>query len=180
MEMKRIWKISFIILIVTILSFFILCQINIVEASNFVVQANAEKNLNIKKDTSNVYYKIEKISDDDEDEEDEEENLWTFGNIIAGADNFLDNGQEQVENETTINDDTLNDTNALIYNLLFGIGVVLAVIIGGVLGIKFMIASAEEKADIKNAMIPYIIGCIVIFGAFAIWKIAVNLLQATI
>ena len=48
-------------------------------------------------------------------------------------------------------------------------------IIAGILGIKFMIGSAEEKAQIKDALIPFVIGCIVIFGAFGIWKIFVTM-----
>ena len=50
-------------------------------------------------------------------------------------------------------------------------------IIGTVLGIKFMVASAEDKAEVKKALVPYIIGCAVIFGAFTIWNIAVNIGQ---
>ena len=38
-----------------------------------------------------------------------------------------------------------------------------------------MIGSAEEKAQIKDALIPFIIGCIIVFGAFGIWKIFVNI-----
>ncbi len=48
------------------------------------------------------------------------------------------------------------------------VGAVVAVIILLVLGIKYMMGSAEEKADYKKSMIPYVIGAIVIFGAPAI------------
>lgn len=41
-----------------------------------------------------------------------------------------------------------------------------------------MVASAEDKAKVKEALIPYIVGCIVIFGAFTIWSIAVNMGQS--
>lgn len=50
-------------------------------------------------------------------------------------------------------------------------------IVGTILGIQFMIASAEEKAKVKETLVPYIVGCIVIFGAFTIWSIVVNLGQ---
>ena len=36
----------------------------------------------------------------------------------------------------------------------------------------------EEKAEIKTMLIPYIIGCVVVFGAFTIWKIVVDILQS--
>lgn len=59
-----------------------------------------------------------------------------------------------------------------IYNVLLIIGIAVSVIISGIMGIRIMIGSAEEKAQIKEQMIPYVIGCGVMFGAFAIWKIA--------
>ncbi len=48
------------------------------------------------------------------------------------------------------------------------VGALVAVVILLVLGIKYMVASAEEKADYKKSMIPYIVGAILIFGASAI------------
>lgn len=84
---------------------------------------------------------------------------------ISGADSFLSKGNSQ------INNDKIKETRDTIYNVLFGIGVALTVLIGAILGIKFMLASAEDKAKIKEALVPYIVGCIVIYGAFGIWKI---------
>ena len=45
------------------------------------------------------------------------------------------------------------------------VGVVLAVIILMVIGIKYMMGSAEEKAEYKKTMIPYLVGAILIFAA---------------
>ena len=64
----------------------------------------------------------------------------------------------------------------MLYNALLIIGIIIAVIVGTILGIKFMIGSVEEKADIKKLLIPYIVGCIVVFGAFGIWKLVVTIL----
>lgn len=47
-------------------------------------------------------------------------------------------------------------------------GVVIAVIILMILGIKYMMGSAEEKAEYKKTMIPYIVGAILIFAASTI------------
>ena len=52
-----------------------------------------------------------------------------------------------------------------------------AVLTGAIRGIKYMLGSVEEKADIKGLLIPYIAGCVIIFGSFAIWKLIVTLLQ---
>ena len=48
------------------------------------------------------------------------------------------------------------------------VGVVVAVVILMVLGIKYMMGSAEEKAEYKKTMMPYIIGAVLIFGATTI------------
>ena len=40
-----------------------------------------------------------------------------------------------------------------------------------------MIASTEERANIKQNMIPYIIGTVVILGALSIWKFLVDFLD---
>lgn len=48
---------------------------------------------------------------------------------------------------------------------------------GTFIGIQFIVASAEDKAKLKESLVPYIVGCIVIFGAFTIWSVVVNLGQ---
>lgn len=52
-----------------------------------------------------------------------------------------------------------------IIGILQTVGVVLSVVILVILGIKYMMGSAEEKADYKKTMIPYIIGAACIFLA---------------
>ena len=48
---------------------------------------------------------------------------------------------------------------------LQAIGNIVAVAILVVLGIKYMMGSAEEKAEYKKTMIPYVIGAVLIFAA---------------
>lgn len=62
-----------------------------------------------------------------------------------------------------------------LYNLFLMAGIVIAVIIGAFLGIKFMTEGVEGKAKIKEALIPFCIGCVVIFGGFGIWKVAMHI-----
>lgn len=47
-------------------------------------------------------------------------------------------------------------------------GVVVAVVILLVLGIKYMMGSAEEKAEYKKSMLPYLIGALILFAASTI------------
>ena len=38
--------------------------------------------------------------------------------------------------------------------------------------------AASKKAEVKKSLIPYVAGCVVVFGAFTIWKIIVTILQS--
>jgi len=66
----------------------------------------------------------------------------------------------------------------IIFNVLLIIGIVIAVIWGMFIAIKFITGSVEEKAEVKKTLIPYVAGCVVLFGAFTIWKIVVTILQS--
>ena len=95
------------------------------------------------------------------------ESIWS--RIFSGGKNFVQDAEPMLKSEE------VRDISNTIYDVLFYIGMSISVIIGSVLGIKIILASAEEKAKIKEQLIPYIIGCFVIFGSFGIWKIAMKL-----
>ena len=80
----------------------------------------------------------------------------------------------------TIDEAQLKETSNFMYKLLMAIGIVVMLIVGTIIGIQFMVASAEDKAKVKEALVPYIVGCVVIFGAFTIWSIVVNLGQEVV
>ena len=54
------------------------------------------------------------------------------------------------------------------------IAIVVAVIVLLVLGIKYMVGSASEKAEYKRTMIPYLVGAVLAFGAGAIAQVIIN------
>ena len=60
---------------------------------------------------------------------------------------------------------TIQNVGVKIMNIVNAVGVVIAVVILSVLGIKYMMGSASEKAEYKKTMIPYIVGAIFIFAA---------------
>ncbi len=95
-------------------------------------------------------------------------------NLIGSGDNFISTGENQT---TPINDTNMRDLSNDLYNILLVVGIVIALIIGMILGIQFMTGSVEQKAKVKDSLIPYVAGCVVIFGAFGIWKLVVTLMQ---
>lgn len=51
-----------------------------------------------------------------------------------------------------------------IFSLIRYVGSGLSIIVCMSLGIKYMVSSVEDKADIKKKAIPVVIGCIIIFA----------------
>lgn len=101
----------------------------------------------------------------------------SISDIFTKADDFITKGQSSTKKG--ISEDTIQDMSKILYNTLLIIGIVVAIIIGIMIGIKFMTGSIEEKAKVKETLIAYVAGCVVVFGAFTIWKIVVTILQSS-
>lgn len=91
--------------------------------------------------------------------------------MFQAADDFLSKGRSPT---TVIDEAKVKTTSNTIYKWLMTIAICVAVIIGAVLGVQFVMSSVEGKAKIQEALVPYIIGCMVVFGSFFIWKTLVN------
>ena len=61
--------------------------------------------------------------------------------------------------------DGIQKVGSKIMGIVQVVGTITSVVILVVLGIKYMMGSAEEKAEYKKTMIPYVIGAILIFAA---------------
>ncbi len=85
-----------------------------------------------------------------------------------------------VEVVVPFDDEGMKSSLSDIFNTLALIGSAITVIVGGIIGIQFMLASAEDKAKIKESMIPYVIGAFVVFGAFGIWRLVVTVLDTVV
>lgn len=96
----------------------------------------------------------------------------SISEVLKGGQSFIDKGNK---GDTPIGKDEIKDLSNTIYNILLILGIVIAAIIGTILGIQFITGSVEQKAKVKDSLIPFVIGCVVIFGAFGIWKIVVQI-----
>ena len=106
-------------------------------------------------------------------------NATGLSDIISYGDSFVSAGQSSGSNIRTINGDDVKDVSDSVYRVLLVIGILVAVIVGAYIGIQFMIASAEDKAKVKESLIPYVAGCAVVFGAFGIWRLVVAVLGSS-
>lgn len=94
--------------------------------------------------------------------------------IMNRAEGFVNNGEN---GGNVINNDALKEGSNTLYNVLLVIGIAVAFIWGIVLGIQFITGSLGEKADVKKNLIVYLVGCVIIFGAFGIWRLLLQLLE---
>ena len=79
-----------------------------------------------------------------------------------------------INTNANVNVQEIGAVGSKIATILRAIGTVLLVVVLMVLGIKYMMGSAEEKAEYKKTMIPYLIGAILLFGATQIAGAVLN------
>ncbi len=107
----------------------------------------------------------------------------SIGDVVEGAHGFEDAGESldsnTVSGSMTVDDSGIQEVSGVMYNAFLIVGIVVAVIVGLIIGIKFMTGNAQEQAKVKETIIPYIAGCIIIFGAYTIWRIVVTVLNTT-
>lgn len=96
-------------------------------------------------------------------------NAFSFGGLMNDANSFLAAGSGSSQN--------LGGIFNSISNILLTIALGVTLISGVVMAINFAIQSVEEKAKIKESMVPWVIGIFVSFGAYGIWRITLEILS---
>lgn len=76
--------------------------------------------------------------------------------------------------------DTTKVTNigGKIINIIQVVGIVVAIAVVLIIGIKYMTASVEQKAEYKKVMIPYIIGAVLLVAGTSIVKVIFNTINS--
>ena len=95
--------------------------------------------------------------------------------INSFADDGLDfNPKDVVPNGNVKGSEQIKTVGSTVVGILQTVGIVLSVVVLIVLGIKYMMGSAEEKAEYKKSMMPYVIGAVLIFAASALAQVVFN------
>lgn len=81
---------------------------------------------------------------------------------------------------TPANSTALNDKVGTIVSLVRIVGIIVSVVSLSLIGIKFMLASVEEKARYKQTMMPWIIGAIMIFAITTIPTLIFDMVQGSL
>ena len=93
--------------------------------------------------------------------------LMSFSSVVFAA-TSVDPGTWKNQSGDKIKTDDITNFSASLINVISIVGSAAAIITLIVLGIKYMMGSAEEKAEYKKTMIPYIVGAVLIFAASTI------------
>ncbi len=70
---------------------------------------------------------------------------------------------------------TVDDFGQGIISIITTVGSIISVVALIALGIKYMMGSAEEKAEYKKTLLPYFIGATILFGCSVIAGIIYNI-----
>ena len=91
--------------------------------------------------------------------------------ISIATTTFAEFTPNSVKDPGNVNTTGIQNVGGTIVGILQTVGVVVSVVVLIVLGIKYMIGSAEEKSEYKKTMLPYLIGAVLIFAASALAQV---------
>lgn len=112
--------------------------------------------------TLNEYKKKLMLAKMDEGD-DRTDNPVDFVDVLDNAENYIPTDEAS--------DGRLESKVSIILTVITNIGIVLAVLMVAILGVKYMLGSVEEKAEYKKDMIPYLVGACLLFGITVIVKV---------
>ena len=81
----------------------------------------------------------------------------------------------QMNGNGRMNTNQITSVGNNVVTIIQVVGVVIAVIILLIIGIKYMMGSASEKAEYKKTMIPYIVGAVLIFAGTSLVRVIYSL-----
>lgn len=93
--------------------------------------------------------------------------------IISRGDNFVNQGDPN----NAILENNVKEVSDGVFAIVVVIGIVVAIVAAVIIGMQFVTASVAEKAQLKEKLIPLLVGAAIIFGAVGIWRLVVNILQ---
>ena len=105
--------------------------------------------------------------------------ISSFALTVSYAD-IIDPNEYNPNNNTEEVPEKFTNMVGIIATTIQTIGVILSVIVIGLLGIKYMTGSVEEKADYKKSMIPFLVGTVLIVAVGTIIRIVNDLTSQAI
>lgn len=89
--------------------------------------------------------------------------IFTFQTVSLATDFRPDKYKPSIGNDTEV-----ARMGGIIVGAVSVVGSIVSVLALVIIGVRFMLGSAEEKAEYKESMKPYLIGAILLFGVVKI------------
>ena len=96
-----------------------------------------------------------------------------LSDVLSSGNSFISSGSSG----PTVNEKLLQETSSQIFNILLTLATIIDLVVGVIIGIKLMTSEAENKAEAKKSLVVFVVGSVVVFGAFGIWKVLVTFLN---
>ena len=77
-------------------------------------------------------------------------------------------------------DQNLATAGGKIVGVVQVVGTAVAVITLIIIGVKYMVSSPNDKAEMKSKMIPFVIGAVILFGASNLLSLVVNFVKEVV
>ena len=91
--------------------------------------------------------------------------------FFGGAQDFISQGS----GAQGVDEGELKNISDTVSGVLLTIAVAVTFISIGAMGITFAVQTVEDKAKVKEAMVPWLIGVFISFGAYGIWKMVMTI-----
>ena len=95
--------------------------------------------------------------------------------VLSAGKDFINEGNSGTGITLTDKESKIKEISNTVSSILLTIAFGVTLVSGIIMGINFIMQSVEEKAKIKESMMPWIIGIIISFGAYGIWKLVMGI-----
>ncbi len=102
-----------------------------------------------------------------------------FSSMKSTADNFISKGEKEGAGKAIDPNEPVKGLMP-IASILLGAGIAVAIVTGLIMGVKYMLSGADEKAKLKEKLIWWVISVAVMFGAVAITNIVINVMNSIV
>lgn len=100
----------------------------------------------------------------------------SFSQMQSQASSWLQQGSaSQPITQTEIKNNLLP-----IANILVGFATIVFLVVGSIIGVKYMLAGADEKAKLKEKLIWFVISMVAVYGAVGIFNLIINVMNEII
>ena len=96
--------------------------------------------------------------------------VFATQSLVPDVNFYKPDNNAAVPNEVT-------DIGGKVVGIFQVIGTIIAVVTLMIMGIKYMTAGVEEKANYKKTMIPYLIGCVLLYATVTIVNAVYHLID---